>query len=424
MKPVNNKGKITPDVEELKRRIMQDTMLLNLIMEQKKGKTFESVKADQTEAQKKPDFIVEHMKKMMEVCNAKGFVYGIILEEGMPVTGASENLHGWWKERVRFAEKAPEAITDYNVKKVFGGVVDHSSMSTPHILQKLHDTTLGCLLSTLIQHCDPPQRQYPLEKGVAPPWWPTGEEKWLSEIDVDKKELPPPYRKPHYLKKVMKICVLMAVIRHMSPNMDKIHSVVMHSKRLQDKMTAKEAAIIVDAIKHEEVRLHHESSSPVAANNGVVMVHENYGNLLDSFKSQDLEPKRKRPKENDYHHHQQQQQDVMLQPNAYLSKYSRVYDNGIHFELKTNNHQMNGSNYQPLADFRLVNHDAISFNPAPPLMNQTGPLVNKVDAIRGTQNQNLLMQLNKDLDANYLIGSDDDLVNFLFNPDDPKFESI
>ncbi|KAJ6901387.1 hypothetical protein NC651_019217 [Populus alba x Populus x berolinensis] len=46
--------------------------------------------------------------------------------------------------------------------------------STPHTLPELQDTTLGSLLSALMQHCDPPQRRFPLEKGVAPHGGPLG----------------------------------------------------------------------------------------------------------------------------------------------------------------------------------------------------------------------------------------------------------
>jgi ethylene-insensitive protein 3 len=45
-----------------------------------------------------------------------------------------------------------------------------------HRLQDIQDSTLGSVLSALIQHCEPPQRSFPLERGLAPPWWPTGHE--------------------------------------------------------------------------------------------------------------------------------------------------------------------------------------------------------------------------------------------------------
>ncbi|GMN33706.1 hypothetical protein TIFTF001_004297 [Ficus carica] len=47
------------------------------------------------------DAILKYMVKIMEVCIAKGFVYGIIPEKGKPVTGSSDSLREWWKEKVR-----------------------------------------------------------------------------------------------------------------------------------------------------------------------------------------------------------------------------------------------------------------------------------------------------------------------------------
>ena len=64
------------------------------------------------------------------------------------------------------------------------------------------------------QHCDHPQRRFPLEKGVPPPWWPTGNEEWWPQIGLPKDQGPPPYKKPHDLKKAWKVGVLTAVIKH------------------------------------------------------------------------------------------------------------------------------------------------------------------------------------------------------------------
>ncbi|ESR59220.1 hypothetical protein CICLE_v10017431mg [Citrus x clementina] len=82
------------------------------------------------------------------------------------------------------------------------------------ILQDLEDANLGSLLS-LMQHCDTPQRKYPLEKGVPPPWWPTGNEDW------------------GHLRQ---------------------------SKCLQDKMTAEEGAIRLGVLSREESLIRQPSS--------------------------------------------------------------------------------------------------------------------------------------------------------------------
>ncbi|KAL8529394.1 hypothetical protein ACS0TY_006715 [Phlomoides rotata] len=194
------------------------------------------------------------MLKMMEVCKAQGFVYGIIPENGKPITGASDNLRAWWKEKVRFYHNGPAAIAKYQVEHSIPGKVEESNtvISTPHTLQELQDTTLGSLLSALMQHCNPPQRRFPLEKGVPLPWWPTGDEEWWPQLGLPKDQGPPPYKKPHDLKKAWKVGVLTAVIKHMFPDIAKIRKLVRQSKCLQDKMTAKESATWLSIINQEE----------------------------------------------------------------------------------------------------------------------------------------------------------------------------
>lgn len=94
--------------------------------------------------------------------------------------------------------------------------------------------------------------RYPLEKGVAPPWWPTGSEEWWPQLGIGREQGPPPYKKPHDLKKAYKIGVLTAVIKHISPNVPKIRKLVRQSKCLQDKMTAKENAAWTAIVNQEE----------------------------------------------------------------------------------------------------------------------------------------------------------------------------
>ena len=250
------------DVDELERRMWRDKMRLKRLKEQSKPKEgFDAVKQRQSQEQARrkkmsraQDGILKYMLKMMEVCKAQGFVYGIIPEKGKPVTGASDNLREWWKDKVRFDRNGPAAIAKYQADNAIPGKNDGCNPigPTPHTLQELQDTTLGSLLSALMQHCDPPQRRFPLEKGVCPPWWPTGNEEWWPQIGLPKDQGPPPYKKPHDLKKAWKVGVLTAVIKHMSPDIAKICKLVRQSKCLQDKMTAKESATWLAIINQEE----------------------------------------------------------------------------------------------------------------------------------------------------------------------------
>uniref|UniRef100_A0A0V0IVV8 Ethylene insensitive 3-like DNA-binding domain-containing protein n=1 Tax=Solanum chacoense TaxID=4108 RepID=A0A0V0IVV8_SOLCH len=250
------------DVDELEKRVWRDKMKLKRLKEMNQGmEDVDSVKRRQSQEQARrkkmsraQDGILKYMLKMMEVCKAQGFVYGIIPEKGKPVGGASDNLREWWKDKVRFDRNGPASIAKYQAEHAIPGKNEVSNPvgPTPHTLQELQDTTLGSLLSALMQHCDPPQRRFPLEKGVSPPWWPTGQEDWWPQLGLQKDQGPPPYKKPHDLKKAWKVGVLTAVIKHISPDIAKIRKLVRQSKCLQDKMTAKESATWLAIINQEE----------------------------------------------------------------------------------------------------------------------------------------------------------------------------
>nr|BAJ33948.1 unnamed protein product [Eutrema halophilum] len=269
------------DVDELERRMWRDKMRLKRLKEQDKSKEgVDAAKQRQSQEQARrkkmsraQDGILKYMLKMMEVCKAQGFVYGIIPENGKPVTGASDNLREWWKDKVRFDRNGPAAITKYQAENNIPGIHEGNNPigPTPHTLQELQDTTLGSLLSALMQHCDPPQRRFPLEKGVPPPWWPNGKEEWWPQLGLPKDQGPAPYKKPHDLKKAWKVGVLTAVIKHMFPDIAKIRKLVRQSKCLQDKMTAKESATWLAIINQEESlarELYPESCPPVSLSGG------------------------------------------------------------------------------------------------------------------------------------------------------------
>lgn len=193
------------------------------------------------------------MAKITEVCNGQGFVYGIVPEKGKPVTGSSDSLREWWKEKVRFDQNAPLAVAEFLPVLEQAAALD--PISCLHLLHDLQDTTLGSVLSALMQHCIPPQRRFPLDTGLPPPWWPTGRELWWGEQEISHDHGLPPYRKPHDLKKAWKVSVLAAVIKHMSPNLDTMRRLARQSRSLQDKMTAKETATWSKVVNQEEALL-------------------------------------------------------------------------------------------------------------------------------------------------------------------------
>lgn len=261
------------EAEDLKMRMWKDHIKLKRIKEREKLAAQEAAEKQKpkpkqisNQAQRKKmsraqDGILKYMLKLMEVCKARGFVYGIIPEKGKPVSGASDNIRAWWKEKVKFDKNAPLAIAKYEAEALAkdegNGFQKGSSQS---ILQDLQDATLGSLLSSLMQHCDPPQRKHPLEKGTPPPWWPTGNEEWWGKKLGLPRGQSPPYRKPHDLKKMWKVGVLTAVIKHMSPDIAKIRRLVRKSKCLQDKMTAKESSLWLGVLSREESLIRQPSS--------------------------------------------------------------------------------------------------------------------------------------------------------------------
>ncbi|XP_047062962.1 ETHYLENE INSENSITIVE 3-like 5 protein [Lolium rigidum] len=201
------------------------------------------------------DGVLRHMLRMMEACNARGFVYGIVDEAGVPVSGSSDSLRGWWKEDVGFERTGPTALAGGG-----GGTGTTDLEESPaaaasflHGLLDIQDSTLGSLLSALIQHCEPPQRSFPLDRGLPPPWWPTGQEVWWGlQGETQAHQGPPPYRKPHDLKKAWKISLLSAVIKHLSPRFDQMRKLVWQSKRLQHRMSARDAETWSRVITQEE----------------------------------------------------------------------------------------------------------------------------------------------------------------------------
>ncbi|MCL7048358.1 hypothetical protein MKW94_000766 [Papaver nudicaule] len=265
-------------IDELEKRMWMDKLQLRKLKykeSQKLGTDEDNepsnskaiVKQEQSRRKKMSraqDAILKYMIKTMDVCNAQGFVYGIIPEKGKTVTGSSDNLRAWWKEKVKFDKTAPAAIA-----KLLSPVITQLDgenvalvTSYMHHLHLLQDTTLGSLLSALMQHCVPPQRKFPLERGISPPWWPTGEEPWWGvQGMLAKEEGPPPYRKPHDLKKAWKVSTLTAVIKHMSPDLKNVRRLVIQSKCLQEKMTAKETETWSNIVTQEEVLSDHLNDS-------------------------------------------------------------------------------------------------------------------------------------------------------------------
>lgn len=285
--------------EDLARRMWKDRVRLRRIKERQQKLALQQAELEKSrpktisdQAMRKKmsrahDGILKYMLKLMQVCNARGFVYGIIPDKGKPVSGASDNIRAWWKEKVKFDKNGPAAIEKYESENLVAADAQSGGTRNQHSLMDLQDATLGSLLSSLMQHCDPPQRKYPLEKGTPPPWWPSGNEEWWSSLGLPSGQIPP-YKKPHDLKKVWKVGVLTGVIKHMSPNFDKIRNHVRKSKCLQDKMTAKESLIWLGVLQREE-RLVHRIDNAVSEITQHSLPEDRNGNTNSSSDEYDVD---------------------------------------------------------------------------------------------------------------------------------------
>ncbi|KAL0731745.1 hypothetical protein Bca4012_027839 [Brassica carinata] len=132
------------DAEDLERRMWKDRVRLKRIKERTKSnsQTKEAPKKISDQAQRKKmsraqDGILKYMLKLMEVCKVRGFVYGIIPEKGKPVSGSSDNIRAWWKEKVKFDKNGPAAIAKYEEEQE-SLIQQHSSDNGTSNVTEIH----------------------------------------------------------------------------------------------------------------------------------------------------------------------------------------------------------------------------------------------------------------------------------------------
>ncbi|KAG6787649.1 hypothetical protein POTOM_003692 [Populus tomentosa] len=142
--------------EDLDRRMWKDHVKLKRIKErqklavqlaekQKLKRTYDL--ARRKKLSRAQDGILKYMLKLMEVCKARGFVYGIIPEKGKPVSGASDNIRAWWKEKVKFDKNGPAAIAKYEAEcSAMGDLNESRNRNSQSVLEDLQDATLGSLV--------------------------------------------------------------------------------------------------------------------------------------------------------------------------------------------------------------------------------------------------------------------------------------
>ncbi|XP_008792546.3 uncharacterized protein LOC103709120 [Phoenix dactylifera] len=256
-------------IEELETRIRDTSMRIERWRKKHgahpdtKTKRKPSEQARRKQMSRAHDKVLDYMLMLMDIGGARGFVYGIIPEKGKPVSGSSDELRGWWKEKVRFDRNGPAAIEEFLLEHNIPSCTTNAAVSSPQLLMGFQDSTLGSMLSALMQQCQPPQRRFPLDRRVPPPWWPTMEEDWWPQLGLSGDQGPVPYRKPHDLKKAWKAGVLIAVIRNISPNFDHVQKTVQKSRCLRGKMSAKERTLWYSVLCQEmQLYMEHHPDAP------------------------------------------------------------------------------------------------------------------------------------------------------------------
>uniref|UniRef100_K4A2T8 Ethylene insensitive 3-like DNA-binding domain-containing protein n=1 Tax=Setaria italica TaxID=4555 RepID=K4A2T8_SETIT len=131
-------------------------------------------------------------------------------------------------------------------------------------LDRIKNNALGAMLSALMLSCDPPVGQRQGWTGAPPPWWPTAAEDWwvpevVAHLNTMPAHTPVPFAPAYKLKKVQKVGVLVAVVKHLSPDFDGISEKVEVSQNAKAKLTAEEKNLWKSALENEAAR--HKSGS-------------------------------------------------------------------------------------------------------------------------------------------------------------------
>ncbi|CAL5076395.1 unnamed protein product [Urochloa decumbens] len=124
-------------------------------------------------------------------------------------------------------------------------------------LDRMKSDTLGRMLSALMPLCDPPAalQQRQSWAGPPPPWWPSATAAWwasdvAAHLHTIPVHTPVPYAPAYKLKKVQKVAALVAVVKHLSPDFERIARKVRDHARL----TVQEENLWKNALANEAAR--------------------------------------------------------------------------------------------------------------------------------------------------------------------------
>jgi hypothetical protein len=120
------------------------------------------------------------------------------------------------------------------------------------VLDRFHSTTLSRMISMLMAVCKPPLRQHESRSGPPPRWWPTASEEWWAaevEAHLPHVPMPVPFVCCKILKKVHRVAVLVAIVKHLSPDFGRLDRAMR-----QCRLSPSETALWDSALGNEQAR--------------------------------------------------------------------------------------------------------------------------------------------------------------------------
>ncbi|KAG8081142.1 hypothetical protein GUJ93_ZPchr0007g3699 [Zizania palustris] len=121
-------------------------------------------------------------------------------------------------------------------------------------LFRFQNSTLERMMTELMRECTPPLRAQDRKSGGPPSWWPTAAEPWwFSEVVVHLRgrqmDTPVPFATPRRLKRAEKVAVLVAAVKHITPDFGRISAAANRSR-----LTELEASLWGSALRVEHQR--------------------------------------------------------------------------------------------------------------------------------------------------------------------------
>jgi hypothetical protein len=144
----------------------------------------------------------------------------------------------------------PVPVQLYGYMPTVAGPTGATPLPLAAALTRFHSATLARMLSELMAVCQPPVKQHESRNNTPPRWWPTAAEPWwAAEVaaHLPRIPMPVPFVAAKLLKKAHRVAVLVAMVKHLSPDFGRIAAAVRRCE-----MSASEAALWDSALGNEQ----------------------------------------------------------------------------------------------------------------------------------------------------------------------------